>query len=199
MYGFKTAAIPLLLGGLASATTLELIDVVTTGAVTVETVSTSTGLLDGPKIASTANDTTYDWWYFDAVSESTNQSICVVFYNSGEDGFVNPWWEEALSVSVTGTFANGTLYNLVAGSADGAEVSYDENGISVNYTSAGISFTGSSITADTVTYTVTLDSEEIGVSGSLSFTSVRHPYAFQHAHKPFDFVFLFFLKKGETN
>lgn len=111
-------------------------------------------------------------WYFDAVSTSTNQSIALVFYNAGEDGFVNPWWAEALSVSVTGTFANGTLFNLVAGSDTGAEITYDTTGISVNYTGAGISFTGSSVTADTVTYSVTLDSEEIGVSGTVSFTSV---------------------------
>lgn len=85
---------------------------------------------------------------------------------------MNPWWAEALSVSVTGTFANGTLFNLVAGSDTGAEITYDTTGISVNYTGAGISFTGSSVTADTVTYSVMLDSEEIGVSGTISFTSV---------------------------
>lgn len=112
-------------------------------------------------------------WYFDAVSASTNQSICIVFYNSGADGFVNPWWAEALSVSVTGTFANGTLYNLVAGSGSGANITYGEDdGVSVDYPGAGISFTGSSITADEVTYTLTLDSEEIGVSGTISLTSV---------------------------
>lgn len=107
------------------------------------------------------------------MSRDTNESIVIVFYNSGGDGFVNPWWYEALSVSVTGTFANGTLYNLVAGSSGGADVVYSEAGISVNYTGAGISFTGTNITADEVTYAVTLDSEEIGVSGTINFTSVR--------------------------
>lgn len=87
---------------------------------------------------------------------------------------MNPWWAEALSVSVTGTFANGTLYNLVAGSGSGATITYGEDdGVSVDYAGSGISFTGSSITADEVTYTLTLDSEEIGVSGSISLTSVR--------------------------
>lgn len=74
---------------------------------------------------------------------------------------------------MTGTFANGTLYNLVAGSGSGANITYGEGeGISVDFPGAGISFTGSSITADEVEYTVTLDSDEIGVSGSISFTSV---------------------------
>lgn len=50
-----------LMSGLAIATVLELADVNTDGPVPVETVSTSTGLLDGPKITATANDTTYDW------------------------------------------------------------------------------------------------------------------------------------------
>lgn len=50
-----------LLSGRVIATVLELVDVNTNGSVPVETVSTSTGLLDGPKITTTANDTTYDW------------------------------------------------------------------------------------------------------------------------------------------
>lgn len=85
---------------------------------------------------------------------------------------MNPWWAEALSVSITGTFANGTLYNLVAGSSSGAEITYDADGVSVNYTGAGISFTGSSLTSGEVTYSITLDSAETGVSGTVSFTSV---------------------------
>lgn len=51
----------LLLTGRTFATILELSDENTNGSVTVETTSTSKGLLDGPKISSTANDTTYDW------------------------------------------------------------------------------------------------------------------------------------------
>lgn len=79
-------------------------------------------------------------------------------------------------MSVTGTFANGTLFNLVAGSSTGANVTYDaDGGISVDYMGAGISFTGTSLTADEVTYEVTIDSEEIGVSGTVSFTSVSSP------------------------
>lgn len=50
-----------LLSGRTLATVLELNDENTSGAVTVETTSTSTGLLDGPKLSTTANDTTYDW------------------------------------------------------------------------------------------------------------------------------------------
>lgn len=50
-----------LLSGRAFATVLSLEDVNTNGSVPVETVSTSIGLLDGPKITATANDTTYDW------------------------------------------------------------------------------------------------------------------------------------------
>lgn len=50
-----------LLSGQTFATVLELSDVVTDGPVTVETTSSSFGLLDGPKILATANDTTYEW------------------------------------------------------------------------------------------------------------------------------------------
>lgn len=51
----------LLLTGRTLATVLELSDENASGPVTVETTSTVKGLLDGPKINSTANDTTYDW------------------------------------------------------------------------------------------------------------------------------------------
>lgn len=165
-----------LLTGHTLAATLSLVDEVTSGAVTVETDSSTTTILDGPKLGSTANDTTYDWWYFDAVSASTNASLSIVFYNAGADGFLNPWWAEALSVSVTGTFANGTLFNLVAGSASGADITYDDASISVDYTGAGISFVGSTVDG-VLTYVVTLASEEIGVSGTVTYTSVRssHP------------------------
>lgn len=50
-----------LLTGHTLATVLNLSDQVTDGAVTVETTSSSTTILDGPKLSSTANDTTYDW------------------------------------------------------------------------------------------------------------------------------------------
>lgn len=63
MNRFIAAALPLqlLLSGRTLATALHLVDEVSTDSVTVETVSTSTGLLDGPKILETANDTTYEW------------------------------------------------------------------------------------------------------------------------------------------
>lgn len=51
-----------LLSGRTLATVLELSDEITDGSVVVETTSSSIGLLDGPKISSTANDTTYDWY-----------------------------------------------------------------------------------------------------------------------------------------
>lgn len=50
-----------LVSGRALATVLELADANTNGSVPIETVSTSVELLDGPKIAAMANDTTYEW------------------------------------------------------------------------------------------------------------------------------------------
>lgn len=50
-----------LLTGHTLATALLLTDEVNSGAVTVETTSTTSTVLDGPKLGSTANDTTYDW------------------------------------------------------------------------------------------------------------------------------------------
>lgn len=65
-----------LLSGRTLATVLELSDEVTIGAVAVETTSTSTGLLDGPKLSTTANDTTYDWYVRQRLISATITCLC---------------------------------------------------------------------------------------------------------------------------
>lgn len=70
------------------ATTAKIDNVLSNGTVSVEMLSPSDITLDAPKIYGPANSTTYDWWYFDAASASTNAAVTVILYNAGVSGIV---------------------------------------------------------------------------------------------------------------
>ena len=87
--------------------------------------------LDGPKVKP-VNTTTFDWWYFDAVSselaEGDLSSVVVTFYDATAGGF------EALSktntkleVSITGSFKDGTPFGVDAFPADAVVTTYGDN------------------------------------------------------------------------
>ncbi|KUI56178.1 hypothetical protein VP1G_03512 [Cytospora mali] len=143
MKGITTAVLPLLISSaLAEVTTLS--DDLSTDSVTAEWTSSYSSYLDGAKLSGPANDTSYDWWYFDAVSASTNASVVVVFYNAGPDGFVNTYEGGPLSVSITGTFPNGTQYSLET-PATGAVITTGSDGISLDFEGSGFGFVGSDL------------------------------------------------------
>ncbi|KAF3763475.1 hypothetical protein M406DRAFT_263100 [Cryphonectria parasitica EP155] len=155
----------------ATATVETLSNVLTNGTVTAEWTSSPSTYLDGPKISGPANDTTYDWWYFDVVSAATNASTVVVIYNAGPDGFINTYYDGPLSASLTGTFANGTAYNLDL-PATGGVIDYDQDGISLVWEGAGFSFVGSSLSESEATYVMTINSSDIGVQGTITWKSL---------------------------
>ncbi|KIM98297.1 hypothetical protein OIDMADRAFT_20048, partial [Oidiodendron maius Zn] len=63
------------------------------------------------KLTSGPNDTSYDWWYFDAVSASlTNESTVLEFLESGPQGFASLSTAD-LFVLVSGSFRNGTIFS----------------------------------------------------------------------------------------
>lgn len=98
--------------------------------------------------------------------------MAVVFYNSGPDGFVNTYLGGPLSVSIIGTFANGTVFDLSA-PASSAEVRYGpDEGISLDFVDTGFSFTGSNLKKENVAYVVNIDSPAIGLKGSIKYHSV---------------------------
>lgn len=120
------------------------------------------------------------------MSASTNASLAVVFYNSGPDGFINNYLDGPLSVSIIGTFANGTVFDLSA-PASGAQVQYGPNeGISLDFVDSGFSFKGSSVNRKNVEYALNIDSPTIGLRGSIHFHSVssqlRNPVMIYHPH-----------------
>ena len=77
--------------------------VYTNGSIPLEHLSTP-GNLDGFRTTVPSNRKSADFWYFDVFSASTNETLNIVFFNSG-------WFAQyphPLSVQVSGTFANGT-------------------------------------------------------------------------------------------
>lgn len=172
MMKLAIAAFSLFCGPVA-AVTRTFSNILTNESIIAEFTSTNISSLDGPELGypGPANETSYDWWYFDSVSESTNASLAVVFYNSGPDGFINDYLGGPLSVSIIGTFTNGTVFDLSA-PASGAKVQYGfDEGIFLDYVDSGFSFTGSSVKRENVEYVIHIDSPIIGLHGSIHFHS----------------------------
>lgn len=111
-------------------------------------------------------------WYFDAVSASTNASVAVIFYNGGPDGFRNIYDGGPLSVQVSATFSNGTQYGVVVPATGGAVVETGPDGIHLEFKDSGFSFVGSGLDSSEVTYVMTIDSPDIGLQGTITWTSV---------------------------
>jgi hypothetical protein len=128
--------------------------------------------LDGPKVAP-PNGTSYDWWYFDAVSADSNASIVIIFYVATSDGFPFLAPGSALSVNFFATFENGTslVYFLedLPSNTGAATVITDGNGSSGYWNSTGAKWIG---TPDVSGYVVTIDSPKYGIKGSLILDSV---------------------------
>jgi hypothetical protein len=136
-------------------------------------ISGSSGL-DGPKMNPEINATSFDWWYFDAVSDSNSCAIVIVFYMSTDLGFPFVLPLSTLSVDIFATFEDGTLVFLPLNdaplSAGSATVVTDGDGSSGIWDGTGFSWNG---TSDLSQYTVTIDYPLLGISGTLVLNSVR--------------------------
>lgn len=116
-------------------------------------------------------------WYFDAISQTTDASITVVFYNSGPDGFVNDYLSGPFSVALNGAFENGTVFNIAVDSTGGLILDYESTDGSITGQWIGadnVSFTGTALTD----YTIDIDAPGVGVTGSITFQSVRVLHSF---------------------
>lgn len=184
----------------APAATTIFPGVLTNGPVTIETTSSDGTFLDEPKLSVSANETSYgksscfvvaivcssvcllipsslsrrllpDWWYFDAVSASTNASVSIIFFNSGPQGFALQYTGSPVSALVSGNFANGTSFSMGPIPASSAMVQYNDNSISGQWADTGFSFAGNGLGPGGM-YVVQINSPEIGVQGTFSLRSV---------------------------
>lgn len=128
---------------------------------------------DGPKVTN-INSSSYDWWYFDAVSLDSNYSIVAVFYASPNTSFIGA--ESAtdiLEVQIrVQTPEEDVFFAVDSPSATAGKLTLDGNDITGDWEGTGSRFLGRDLTC----YNVTFDSdaaEELGISGFISMTSVR--------------------------
>jgi hypothetical protein len=161
-----TALLSLLLGRVA-AEKVFIPPAFHNGSVTIETDSVA-GNLDGFKMRTAANRTSYDYWWFDAVSLPDKAGLNIVFYNAGDIG--NP---QPLAAEISGVFPNGTrFYNQVMAS-EGAVISNGPQGVSGDWKGTGAKFRGTNLDKPNVEYHVTFDSPGLGVDGTIQLKSVR--------------------------
>lgn len=156
-----------------SAQTLTVSNNIASGASIAQYISGASGL-DGPKMSPEINATSFDWWYFDAVAEDASMGLVVVFYLSTELGFPFVPPLSALSVDIFATFEDGTLVFLPENDlplqAGAATITTDGDGASGVWKGTGFEFSG---TPDLSSYTVTIDSPLLGITGTLELKSVR--------------------------
>ncbi|KAF4465581.1 Hydroxyneurosporene synthase [Fusarium albosuccineum] len=135
------------------------------GTVKVEHLSVP-GNLDGFKMLTPAARSSADFWYFDVFSESTNQTLNIVFFNSGDFS----QYPHPLAVQVSGVYSNGSDFYYEALADDGVSITNGPSGIYGDWKGIG-SFQGSSLDARNVEYHINLDSQDMGISGSIKFKS----------------------------
>jgi len=156
-----------------SATKTVVSNFVQPGNSVAQMISGASGL-DGPKMAPKINATTFDWWYFDAVSEDDSCAVVVVFYLSTDIGFPFVPPLSAISVDIFATFADGSNLFIPLNSlpldAGAATIVTDGDGASGIWKGTGFSFMGA---PDLSKYVVKIDSPLIGVKGTLELYSVR--------------------------
>jgi hypothetical protein len=115
-------------------------------------------------------------WYFDVVStHSKNESINVVFYNAGSVGFPGGYDDGPLSVGLSGTFENGTLFAYNLPVTHKVVIIENEEGLTGDWQGTGAWFAGSSLSRPRIVYEVVVDSPDIGVCGKIKLRSVAPP------------------------
>lgn len=169
MFGVLAAVAGLALGTPSSSTTrtLDLEPVYTNGSITVEHLSVP-GNLDGFKMLTPAARKSADFWYFDVFSSATNQTLNIVFFNSGEFS----QYPHPLAVQVSGLYPNGTDFYFEAMADSGVTLSNGPNGIAGDWKGIG-SFKGTALDKPNVEYSIEIDSAEMGIHGTINFQSVR--------------------------
>ncbi|KAJ0120182.1 Tyrosinase family protein asqI [Diaporthe amygdali] len=145
---------------------IDLAPVYTNGTVSVEHLSVA-GNLDGFKMVTPAARKSADFWYFDVFSSASNQTLNIVFFNSGEFS----QYPHPLAVQVSGVYANGTSFYFEALADLGVSLTNGPDGITGEWKGIG-SFKGSALDEPNVEYTINLDSPQMDIYGTIVFKSV---------------------------
>jgi hypothetical protein len=144
------------------------------------------GYVDGVNIAPGPNATSWEWWYFDAISAEpgSNQTIVVNFVLTGPDAVPELGYGPLApaGVQITGTFANGTAFGAELPAVAVGNVSATittragcaEDGIEGVWHGTGVSFAGP-LNGRGQDYRVVVDAPAVGIEGTLTIHSVSSP------------------------
>lgn len=127
--------------------------------------------LDGPKVHP-INSTTFDWWYFDAVSASGDlASVVINFYTASPGGFealTNT--STVLETSISGSFANGTTFIINEYPSEAVVITEGDG-------SAGRwgEYSSWKSTPDLKNWEIRFDAPEYGVKACMTLESVCWP------------------------
>lgn len=138
-----------------------------TGNVVANTISTDSNL-DGPQL-SAVNSSSYEWWYFDVVSQDLKSEITIVFYTALASGFgLLPPSADVTIVGIDFLFPNGSTSSVEL-TATEAVITTVGQGSSGIYKDTGAQWQGAS---DLSSYIVSINSPRTGVVGTLKLKSV---------------------------
>ncbi|KAJ3810481.1 hypothetical protein EV368DRAFT_73417 [Lentinula lateritia] len=132
--------------------------------------TSSASSFDSLKI-SNVNSTTYEWYYFDAISDDGSYSVVATFFVAPDTAF--PFTGSStmtLEVLLSVQTPDSDVFYLSGAFATDAQVTTDGDGASGVWEGTGLSFNGSS---DMSSYEVVIDSADVmGVTGTISMQSI---------------------------
>ena len=144
--------------------------IVADGPSTVQFVSTGSNF-DAPKVRP-LNGSTFDWWYFDVVSDDLDYSLVVVFFASTPNGL----WPGVASNMGSAVYASAVVTLPDGSSLGGGALGEDLTVVTVGDGSSGaLNGTGWGWVGlpDMSRYEIIIDDAEGGVQGTVSFQAVR--------------------------
>ncbi|OBT39926.1 hypothetical protein VE00_09597 [Pseudogymnoascus sp. WSF 3629] len=145
------------------------------GTETTSTLVSSAYGLDSPHVHG-VNASSYEWWYFDAVSSDGLYSVVFTFYTAPGTGF--PAGGPPDDILIAQISVSTPSNEILIGEDDSvfakkAIVVSIGNGASGDWVGTGFSFTGAS---DLSAYTVVVDSTALDVKGTVSFKEYAPPH-----------------------
>lgn len=131
-------------------------------------------MLDSPQIDS-INGSVFDWWYFDAVSETNpDDSLVVTFFSSSAEAF--PFLDanetSVLNVWLWASFANGTVFADSVPATVATVTGVDGAGTNSSGEWSSTGFSWAALRENLSQYEITIASEKLQVEGRLTLTSV---------------------------
>jgi hypothetical protein len=136
------------------------------GSVTANFVSSCS--LDESQL-SAINSTSWDWWYFDAVSRDAKSNVVIIFYTASSSGFpFLPPSPDVTLFEVHALFPNGTLFNVFI-PAEEAVITTIGEGSSGDFKGTNATWTGA---PDLSSYKIVVNSPSNGVVGTFKLRSL---------------------------